>query len=35
VDLPTSNVFGNLGRNLISEKLKGSLIAPVLTTSKI
>jgi len=30
-----TNVFGNLGRNLITEKLKGSLFAPVLMNSKI
>ena len=32
--LPNFNVFGNLGRNFMNEKLKGSLIAPVLITSK-
>ena len=31
--LPNFNVFGNLGRNSMTEKLKGSLIAPVLMTS--
>ena len=34
VCLPNFNTFGNLGRNFITEKLKGSLIAPVLMTSK-
>jgi len=28
--MPNINVFDNLGRNLINEKLKGSLNAPVL-----
>jgi len=34
VCLPNFNVFGNLGRNLINEKLKGGLIASVSMISK-
>ena len=32
--LPNFNAFGNFGRNFVTEKFKGSLIAPVLMTSK-